>query len=157
LFICRELDGTIRYDSNAIYPIPSHESPETFLFPHPNETAPYSGVRLARIPRLNLSTNAANQTPNVDATIVGGRRAHWIILSRSSGETIVRDAAPAIPPAMKYDDTCGLNHGSGFGSGVDAGTDVEPATVAARWTVDCSEVMTVGVEKDVTWTCFGLI
>jgi hypothetical protein len=59
LFIRRELDGTIRYDSNAIDPIPSHETLETLLFPYANETSPHSRVLLARVPRLNLSTSAA--------------------------------------------------------------------------------------------------
>lgn len=35
-----------------------------------------------------------------------------MILRRSKGLTTVRDAAPATPPAMKYDESCGLNHGS---------------------------------------------
>jgi hypothetical protein len=57
LFIRRELDGTIRYDSNAIDPIPSHETLEALLFPYANETSPHSRVLLARVPRLNLSTD----------------------------------------------------------------------------------------------------
>lgn len=35
-----------------------------------------------------------------------------MILSRSKGLTTVREAAPATPPAMKYDESCGLNQGS---------------------------------------------
>jgi hypothetical protein len=67
-----------------------------------------------------------------------------MIFSRSSGETTVRDAAPAIPPAMKYDVTCGLTHGSG--GGLDAGTDEGPGMGVVRWTVDGSDV--IGVGKD---------
>ena len=59
LFIRRELDGTIRYDSDAIDPIPSHESLETLLFPYTNKTSPHSRVLLARVSRLNLSASAA--------------------------------------------------------------------------------------------------
>jgi len=78
-----------------------------------------------------------------------------MILSRSSGETTVRDVAPAIPPAMKYDDTCEFNHGSGLDA--DAGAEEEPAVVAVRWTADCLDVMTVldefgGVEENRSWT-----
>ncbi len=36
---------------------------------------------------------------------------HCMIFSLSSGLTTVRDAAPAIPPAMKYDVICGLKNG----------------------------------------------
>lgn len=35
-----------------------------------------------------------------------------MILSRSRGLTTVREAAPATPPAMKYDESCGLSQGS---------------------------------------------
>jgi hypothetical protein len=74
-------------------------------------------------------------------------------LSRSSGETTVRDAAPAIPPAIKYDETCGLSHGSGLESGVNAGVDVGLARGVSRWAVGCSDVMAVIGEVDVvTWT-----
>lgn len=31
-----------------------------------------------------------------------------MIFNRSSGLTTVREAAPATPPAMKYEETCGL-------------------------------------------------
>lgn len=33
-----------------------------------------------------------------------------MILSLSNGLTTVREAAPATPPAMKYDESCGLSH-----------------------------------------------
>lgn len=59
LFVRRELDGAVRYDSNAIDPIPSHESLETLLFPYTNKTSPHSRVLLARVSRLNLSAGAA--------------------------------------------------------------------------------------------------
>jgi hypothetical protein len=65
-----------------------------------------------------------------------------MILSRSSGETTVRDAAPAIPPAMKYDVTCGLTHGSGGGLG--AGMEDGPGMGVVRWTADGSDVIAVG-------------
>jgi len=77
-----------------------------------------------------------------------------MILSRSSGETTVRDAAPAIPPAMKYDDTCGLNHGSA--GGLDAGTKEELAVGAAGWTGDCSDVIAVS-KLAVGNICHGLL
>lgn len=67
-----------------------------------------------------------------------------MILSRSSGETTVRDAAPAIPPAMKYDETCGLIQCSG--GGLDAGMDEGPGMGVVRWTADGSDV--IGVGKD---------
>jgi hypothetical protein len=73
-----------------------------------------------------------------------------MILSRSSGETTVRDAAPAIPPAMKYDDTCGLNHGSG--GGLDAGAD---EGLGVRLTADGSDVIAVGkdgIGEYMSWT-----
>ena len=35
-----------------------------------------------------------------------------MILSLSSGLTTVRDAAPATPPAMKYDVICALKNGN---------------------------------------------
>jgi len=74
-----------------------------------------------------------------------------IILSRSSGDTTVRDAAPAIPPAMKYDDTCGLNHASGLNA--DAGADEELAAVV---TADCLDVIAVldrvDAEEYRSWT-----
>lgn len=78
-----------------------------------------------------------------------------MILSRSSGETTVRDVAPAIPPAMKYDDTCGLNHGSA--GGLDAGVNEELAVGRVRWTADCADVIAlgkvgVGVEEYMAWT-----
>jgi hypothetical protein len=79
--------------------------------------------------------------------------AHWMILSRSSGETTVRDAAPATPPAMKYDDTCELNHGSG--GGLDAGADEGLGVGRLRWTVDGSDVIAVGnvgVVENMSWT-----
>jgi len=148
LFIRRELDGTIRYDSNAIDPIPSHESLESLLFPNPKEASPHSPVLLARVPRLNLSTQERlSDSRNYNAN----RHSHWMILSRSSGETTVREAAPAIPPAMKYADTCGLSQGSGFNA--DAGADEELVIV---WgTGDCLDVIAVldkvGVEYR-SWT-----
>ena len=58
LFVRRELDGAVRYDSNAIDPIPSHETLETLLSPYTNKTSPHSGVLLARVSRLNLSDEA---------------------------------------------------------------------------------------------------
>jgi len=76
-----------------------------------------------------------------------------MILSRSSGETTVRDAAPAIPPAMKYDDTCGLNHDSG--GGFDAGTGEGLGVGWVRWTADGSDVIAVGkvgVVEYMSWT-----
>lgn len=75
-----------------------------------------------------------------------------MILSRSSGETTVRDAAPAIPPAMKYDDTCEFNHGSG--GGLDAGAE-GLGVGRVRWTVDGSDVIAVGkvgVVGNMSWT-----
>jgi hypothetical protein len=36
------------------------------------------------------------------------RTTHWRIFNRSKGLTTVREAAPATPPAIKYDDSCGL-------------------------------------------------
>ena len=76
-----------------------------------------------------------------------------MILSRSSGETTVRDAAPAIPPAMKYDDTCEFNHGSG--GGLDAGAGEGLGVGRVRWTVDGSDVIAVGkvgVVGNMSWT-----
>jgi hypothetical protein len=75
-----------------------------------------------------------------------------MILSRSSGETTVRDAAPATPPAMKYDDTCELNHGSGGGLGAGAS---EGLGVGRVRTVDGSDVIAVGkvgVVENMSWT-----
>lgn len=66
LFVCRELDGAIRDNSNAVYSISSHKSPETFLPPHANETLPYSGVLLSRISRLDLSVRAAVRLDSQD-------------------------------------------------------------------------------------------
>jgi hypothetical protein len=73
-----------------------------------------------------------------------------MILSRSSGETTVRDAAPAIPPAMKYDDTCERNNGSGGGLVGGAGEELGVGRV--RWTVDGSDVIAVGVVECMSWT-----
>ena len=76
-----------------------------------------------------------------------------MIFSRSSGETTVRDAAPAIPPAMKYDATCGLNHGSG--GGLDAGADEGLGVGRVRWTADGSDVIgvgKVGIWEYMSWT-----
>jgi len=76
-----------------------------------------------------------------------------MILSRSSGETTVRDAAPAIPPAMKYDETCERNHGSG--GGLDAGAGEGLGVGRVRWTVDGSDVIAVGkvgVVENMSWT-----
>ena len=36
-----------------------------------------------------------------------------MIFNLSNGLTTVRDAAPAIPPAMKYDESCGLSQEAG--------------------------------------------
>jgi hypothetical protein len=58
LLICCELNGTVRYDSNTIDPIPSHEPPEPLLFPHAYETSPHARVLLAAVPGLNLSASA---------------------------------------------------------------------------------------------------
>jgi len=44
-----------------------------------------------------------------------------MIFSRSSGLTTVREAAPARPPAMKYDDTCELIKDVDGGVGAFAG------------------------------------
>ena len=65
-----------------------------------------------------------------------------MIFSRSSGDTTVREAAPAIPPAMKYDDTCGFNHGSA--GGLDAAADEELGAETTGWRADCLDVMAVG-------------
>lgn len=76
-----------------------------------------------------------------------------MILSRSNGETTVRDAAPATPPAMKYDDTCWLNHGSG--GGLDAGAGEGLCVGRVRWTIDGSDVIAigkVGVVEYMSWT-----
>jgi hypothetical protein len=76
-----------------------------------------------------------------------------MIFSRSSGETTVRDAAPAIPPAMKYDDTSGLNHGSG--GGLDRGADEGLGVGRVRWTADGSDVIAVGrvgIGEYMSWT-----
>jgi hypothetical protein len=76
-----------------------------------------------------------------------------MILSRSNGETTVRDAAPATPPAIKYDDTCELNHGSG--GGLDAGAGEGLGVGRARWTADGSDVIAigkVGVVEYMSWT-----
>lgn len=62
LFVCRELDGAIRDNSNAVDPISSHKSLETFLPPHANETLPHPRVLLSRISRLDLSVRAAVKT-----------------------------------------------------------------------------------------------
>jgi hypothetical protein len=81
--------------------------------------------------------------------------AHWMILSRSSGETTVRDAAPATPPAMKYDDTCELNHGSGGGLDAGVGEGLGVGRGRVRWTVDGSDVIAVGkggVVEYMSWT-----
>jgi hypothetical protein len=75
-----------------------------------------------------------------------------MILSRSNGETTVREAAPAMPPATKYDDTCGLNHGSAGGLG--AWADEGPAAGGVRWTADTdfSDVMAVCKVGVGSWT-----
>jgi hypothetical protein len=76
-----------------------------------------------------------------------------MILSRSSGETTVRDVAPAIPPAMKYDDTWERNHGSG--GGLDGGAGEELGVGRVRWTVDGWDVIAVGkvgVVEYMSWT-----
>jgi hypothetical protein len=76
-----------------------------------------------------------------------------MILSRSRGDTTVRDAAPAIPPAMKYDDTCGFNHGSA--GGLDAAADEELAAGRVGRTADCLDIMAVGkvgVGDYMSWT-----
>lgn len=54
LFVCRELDGAIGNDSNAIDSVSSHKSLETFLPPHAHETLPHARVLLSRISRLDL-------------------------------------------------------------------------------------------------------
>ena len=62
---------------------------------------------------------------------------HCMILSRSSGLTTVREAAPAIPPAMKYDDNCGLSQGSlGFVSTTGGCTTSTAGDVAEDVAVD---------------------
>jgi hypothetical protein len=99
LFICCKLNGAVRYDSNAIDPIPSHESLEPLLFPHANETSPHSRVLLAAVPGLDLSTSASVRLSVLLLQFQWDT--YWMILSRSSGDTTVRDAAPATPPAMK--------------------------------------------------------
>jgi hypothetical protein len=73
-----------------------------------------------------------------------------MILSRSNGETTVRDVAPAIPPATKYDDTCGLNHGSG--GGLEAGAEEELAVRTLGLTADWSDVIAVGKVGVGAWT-----
>ena len=66
LFVCRELNSAVGNNSNAVDPIPSHKSLETFLPPHTSETLPHSRVLLAGISRLNLSIRAAVRVENRD-------------------------------------------------------------------------------------------
>lgn len=61
-----------------------------------------------------------------------------MILSRSKGLTTVRDAAPATPPAMKYDESCGLSHGS-----------FSFVSTTGGWTATAAEVVSEDVAVDV--------
>lgn len=65
-----------------------------------------------------------------------------MIFSRSSGLTTVLDAAPAAPPAMKYDETSGLKNAS-FSLGWGAGCGSGSGSAGAGWNggVDVEEVM----------------
>ena len=76
-----------------------------------------------------------------------------MIFNRSRGDTTVRDTAPATPPAMKYDDTCGLSHGSA--GGLDAAAEEELAMGTVGRTADCSDVIAVdkvGIGEYMSWT-----
>ena len=55
---------------------------------------------------------------------------YWMIFNLSNGLTTVRDAAPAMPPAMKYEESCGLNQvpTGFFVSGSDILTEWEDAS-----------------------------
>lgn len=64
LFVCRELNSAVGNNPNAVDPISSHESLETFLPKHANETLPYSRVLLASISRLDLSVRVAVRLEN---------------------------------------------------------------------------------------------
>jgi len=66
LFVCRELNSAVGNNSNAVDPISSHKSLETFLPPHSNETLPHSRVLLSGISRLDLSVTAAVRLENRD-------------------------------------------------------------------------------------------
>ena len=67
-----------------------------------------------------------------------------MILSLSSGLTTVRDAAPATPPAMKYDDSCGLSHCAAgftlsFSRSAILAVDAERAGCCPGWTAAAGE------------------
>lgn len=74
-----------------------------------NPSSVHIRTRLAHTPRYcwappvcgcTCLTNH-NQPSFSSACARRGRDAHWMILSRSSGLTTVREAAPATPPATK--------------------------------------------------------
>lgn len=56
-------------------------------------------------------------------------KTHWMIFSRSRGETTVLDAAPAHPPATKYvlswDWRIGCLRSGGFSCGTGIGIDLD--------------------------------
>ena len=99
-------------DPQAVYPVPLHVPPEALLLPHFDQTRQHTLVRLTRRIRLHLPGKTRTkrrrrgrgcQQPNECPRSSGELgRTHMMILSRSSGDTTVREVTPAIPPATKY-------------------------------------------------------
>jgi hypothetical protein len=102
LFVRCKLDRAVRHDPQAVYGISSHVAFETLFPPYSNKTSPNTLVLVGAL-RLNLSKK-------MSAYVMHGSviKTHCIIFSLSRGLTTVLDAAPATPPAIKYEEISGL-------------------------------------------------